>query len=442
MTSVHSRLLVSLRLLLLLAAPPALAARGLPAPVLQNLEAGYGVVLGEVMGATPAARDDSFTVRVRAVEVLARPAAADAFALNAGDAFVVVLHVGYASEIEQWDTAATRAIRGGGAGGDAADRVDAPGGPLAAGARLILTVRRAGADYEHARGADAVVRVRKEDDVDRRVYARLQQLAALPWEQRLAEALRAACTLTEPAAVRKDLIYWFRDALLNRPPAEHRRVVAALTAHFRDAHGQLPQDEFTVLDFTLRSMGGDEFERSIDRERAWIARLLAPFPKEPQARAAETRRRDEVMPGVVPTLLANRPDEVGAVLLKEMDDPKWPLQFRWRLAAILHSAYERHGLGGPAWRDGLLAWYPRALDVADSGETRLILTGLVGAGGEPRGWRVGVTPEMRAALGRSLTRMRKVAEAGDLNGQVAVQDLSRTIERVDTAAREGTPAGK
>jgi len=68
------------------------------------------------------------------------------------------------------------------------------------------------------------------------------------------------------------------------------------------------------------------------------------------------------------------PDKVAPRIIKEMNDPKWPDEFRLGLAGALQTMYQEAEQPKAVWEVELQHFYPAALGYAEPGTVRLLAT--------------------------------------------------------------------
>jgi len=407
--------------ILSLLAPAVWAARASPDPLLVQLENGYAIIAAEVIKAEKLPSNQPYPAAY-AVTFAIREVLADAgLKFKPDDSLLIQLAVGYACTVEDW----------GARGGEGAKQ---PDGPFTKGAKFYLAVRKnAEGNLEHAPGASAAQCVDKFDPARATLVARLRDLAAVPKERRLDNALKIATSQREPEDIRIAIITGLARQLWHEReiPQARQKILDAAQAIWSNAKAEMSTELLMSVDFLLRC-NSQEWEKSATRRSTLLERIFAPFPAEPKTRELEVRARDQVVWFLRDDLLV-RPDETSKIIIEKMNDPVWPGQFRWRIAGLLQYAYQTADAEHADWAAALQGYYPKAIEQADPWVLRL-LAGSIESGIKPSAKRRFIagnqTREALAHAGENVKKLSKEKD-GDPNANTAIFDVDRALKALD-----------
>jgi hypothetical protein len=398
-------------------APAAWAGRGIPDPVLSQFADGYGFVAADVIESeqTPLA-EDWVGVKFKVVEVLADTVRlAPRLDLKPGDVIHMPLTFGYAAMLEHGP-------------------IDGPDGVLAPGIRYYLTIRRVGKlGFQHAWGADAARLAQTSLQMESARLRRLREVAALPRDRRLDEALRVAASARESHAVRDEVLNWLsRKSFGEYFRNSEREVISRAMHHLWDeADFLLSNDQVGWVDSIL-VWSDPVFAKSLGREKLWLRRIFAPFPANPEDVEFAVRQRWRTVYRLGDFLIV-RPRETGLRIMAEIKDDRWPLEFRREVADRLLQAYGESKAPDPAWEPALQAFYGNALKDSNSVETRAIVmsirwgANLEKGDGRRRAFVAGM--HARWNLVQASKRMWELLarDPSDQQAAVAISEIKETI---------------
>jgi hypothetical protein len=312
-----------------------LGARGIPEPVLVQLEEGYGVVAAEVVQGKPLPPEEnvpSYAVTFKVKEVLAD--ASGGLGLKSGEELLVELTVGYAGMVEE-------------RGSD--DHPDL----FPKGAKFYLTIRKnEEGKFEHAMGASAARHVQSFAPDEARLLARLRDLAAVPKDRRLDEVLKVFVDARESENLRiaamSAMSYWHWHDRVDKPTRDRMR--SAVENAWSDPKTGMTTPLMLAADYFLRG-ASIEWEKSDARRQVFLVHVFAPFPEEPEARQLAIRKRDEVT-FFLRDDLRHQP-ETAKVVIENLRDAKWPAEFRSRLAMMLLHGFKFADIERPEWAQAM-----------------------------------------------------------------------------------------
>jgi len=394
---------------------PAEAARVGPQPLILLFQDGYGIIAAEVLQASPVKVEGqhrypykyrvSFIVR----QVVAEPVKGQAFPLSPNDTLVVEITVGYACMIEDWRGQVGRG------GGKKAIR---KGGPLAPGRKYYLTVKcdPAKKTYTHASGASILQPV--EDFAAQRMsdIRATRALAALDLGPRIQRCQELLLHPKTPQFVRLQALAETRHRLERVETASHAQRRAIIACYWKLWKGDTSHLDLTflsALDFTMRVGLRDAFARSEERAKLWTARMFAPLnAKTPAERQAECIQRNNLIAHFIVEAGMAHPEDIGARLIREMNDPAWPADLHVVLVRCLLMLYRTVNAPPKTWEPFLQDYLPRLIDRSRSWPLRLIAANLEWAIREPqhqerRAFRPGA--DVLRALQRARDRVHKLS---------------------------------
>lgn len=412
------------------------AGRESPGPITRQLEDGFGIVAVEVVSAQLIPDDQNYptryTVKLKVQSVAAQPVGKDPLKLAAGDVFEMELHVGYGCTIEDWGTE-------GEGGGPNAGRA---GGPLAPGARWLLSIRPAEkGGYEPAPGCSADWQHVKEfAPATLADIARLREMAALDAPKKLAAYRQTVADAKASDFLRGQVLQTLWHRVWPTPPDNVERVetAKALLATWNDPTSNLSDALLNSLDGVLRQFSVD-FAASTDRERVWMKRIFAPFPRDPKAIDAAVHERDAVV-YVLRDFAEVRPEKTAKLLMDSIRDAHLPAQFRWRLAGFLQGMYQNAEQPVADWDAALQQYFPAAIDEASPWMLRLISTNFEWLAKEPapnQKRRLTPAPAIREALVRARGRMEQMQARGEGAGEPAsaISEIDEAMKAIAAAAK-------
>ena len=424
-------------------APMAEAGRALPDPILKQFEDGYGVVAAEVVSVAKRPRnanrmnvDGAYIVNFRVAKLIAETILSHPrLNLKADESFSLPLDVGYARPVEEFA------------------RFDANGSlppgpvdPFPVGVRFYLTLRLTeGGAFEHARGADAALRVSKFDDHRNACYVRLASMAALPTDRRWNAVLAAAENPKEVHDVRSEALKYLGRYFVGNgvPEAQYRELARdRLWAMWRAADSAFIEDDlFQLLDYTACNFGGLEFIESPQRSRVWMDRIF----KRPASGAAGEPVRPQHhgnLAYMLRRLAANDRAGVGGRIIAELRDGKWPAHFRNQVVAVFLTIYLETVDPEPGWEPELQdAVAHLATDLTDPQDFRILAMNLLHAATaeiKPAN-QIGIRQRFylrkatRATLAKRITKLRARAKPDDSDQSA---QAARELEGVLTAQQD------
>jgi len=373
-----------LRLLLiaipLLCPSSAWAARGSVPPLIQQFDEGYGLVVGTITATQKFAHQDYPEVTLtkltfKVVEVVAAPITRRAWPLKVGGTFAFADSCGYGGTVENWLNA---------------DGVLSSGDPPT-GATFLLSIRQADdGSFEHCHGAGAARPLQALADDERADVASVRELAMLRDDRRVTRCRELALEAGARLRLRTEAIRHLQyrcfhaypprdDAERDAREAERKATAATLRKAWHDP--ALPPSLVGAVDRALLQADYRDFHGSAERRDGWIAYLFRPVQAGPRNEAlAELRQRPLTL---LTDLAKTDPAPVGNVLMKQLADPRWPLEFRIQIASTLawldDNGKDTNAVWEAAWRKFIAGTLPDA----EGWESRLLLSAIE--------WRIGAS---------------------------------------------------
>jgi hypothetical protein len=403
------------------------AARIPPAPLLAQMEQGYGVIAAIVEKATlvPPRKDypTCFDVRFKVHALLAQPVTGDALPAKVGSTLELRVSVGYGCLVEMW-----------GGGKFAKDE----GRPLAVGKKFLLTVKydKKTGEYEHAYGTGVAKLVADFTLQSKTFFGKIHALAKLPLAQRLKQCRELVSDSKADPDLRSQALWWVRDRVwLGAKEEERKETAKALLLAWNQPTGTNSIDFLDQLDYALRIVSRS-FERSEERENVWLAHIFAPFPVGPAEEfSLVAHKRGEAAHWKLRDFRKSHPKKIANRLMKELAKADWPLELSFCVAGCLQTIYEEEKEPNPAWERALQSYYPRAIGSADPWELRCLAMNLMKYPDRDRSrmfrsFQPG--PATEHSLQQALKRMQRQArDLADREAQVAIRDLEKLLQQLN-----------
>lgn len=434
-----NKVLASVVAVISLTTVEARAGRGGAEIILNQFAEGYGVVAAEVIESesSPLEDDDrTFGVKCRVKSVIADTVRIHTrLKLKAGDTFFVVLTVGYGAQIENW-------------GGTDRDGNVRPGdkddGPLDKGAKFYLTIRPADfGTFEHAHGSSAAIRVFDFSKKTNARYARLREIANLPFDRRWDESLKMTCDPTADTEIRRQTLLFLADkrAQIDEATTSERVATAReqLRRLWRDQGQNMQIDLLNTLDWALGFFDWKEFPASADREKIWFLRAFAPLPATARKGTPELRDRSELVQSVQ-RLADAHPQDVGLRLCSELNKQTWPFEFRRGMACTLMRMYVYDKQPNERWATALQEYFRQAIqNSTDPCELRIWAADLTWSaldapseGGKLRSLHPPLT--LAALVETKIKELKANIPADDQQGQTAITELKEVLQKLKATA--------
>jgi hypothetical protein len=348
-------------------APATRAGRGVPEPVLKQFEEGYGVVAAEKSpDSTERGSDGTYGVTFRAIKVVGETVRIHPrLGLKAGDLFNMLIAVGYGRPVErfgEWDAN----------GNPLGERI-----PFAPGARFYLTIRPSNfGTFEHARGADAAIRVQRFDDNSDTRFARLRAVADMPFDRRWDETLSIAANPKEDHDLRQQALQYFAQYFIgNGLPGEEYvdRAAQRFRAMWRAPQSTFAADDlFRSLDRALAKFAWADFAKSPERREKWFDRIFQPPPAGAAHDPVRLKQRRDLS-YMLAQFAQDDPAGVGARIIAELRGDKWPATFRNHLAGLLLRMQLETRTPEPEWEPELQTAFARlSVDLSDPQDFRMM----------------------------------------------------------------------
>lgn len=432
-----------LRLLLtvatLLFPTAAWAARGSVPPLVAQFDDGYGLVVGTITATQqiphkeyPEVTLTNLTFKV--VEVVAAPTAPRDWPLKVGTSFSFLDSCGYGGTVEHWLNA---------------EGVLSSGDPPI-GATFLLSVRRKDdGTYEHCHGAGAARPLQSLDDGERADLASVRDLATLRDDRRVTRCRELALDADARLRLRSEAIRHLQDRCFHAHPprndaekdareTERKATAATLRKAWHDP--ALPPALTGAVDRALLEADYRAFHASVERREVWTTYLFRPLQAGPRYDAlVELRQRPLTL---LTDLARTDPAPVGAVLMKQLADPAWPLEFRYQIASSLAWLDDQSTSPDAEWEAAWRRFMASVLPTAEGWESRLLLSAVE--------WRIGASenrqPKRPIVVSSDLVGLLRVKKdhlllkkaQGDADSQyeLALQNCEKLLGWIDDKATE------
>lgn len=381
---------LSLCVLMITALPRPLLALGpqFVPPLLTQFDERHGIVIGTLERTKPVPHKDDPSVILAELyfkvdEVIAPATSDPAWPLKAGDSFMVLGSIGSWGVIESWYNQNSE-LEGG----------DSP----PAGAKFLLSVRRNAerSGYEHAEGAGAARPLLKLSDADRQHIAGIRELALLTGDRRVARCRELTLAANARAPIRLEAIRHLKErcfhAYLPRDEAEkaareseRKETAATFRRAWNDPALRQTLDLFTALDHGLWAADWQRFRGSDERRQVWLEFVFRPVQLGTPAEVeAELRKRPLSR---LWELAEPNPAPVADVLVKQLAEEHWPIEFRMQIADSLASVDDRAKSPDPMWEKSWRSFMAEVLPTADGWQSRQLLSSIE--------WRLGAAERQK-----------------------------------------------
>lgn len=353
-------------------------------PLLQQFDTGHGLALATLTEIDPAPQPDNRTRLVfRIDEVVAKPLVDGPWVQ---DRSPLTLHanVGFNTTFERWQPA-----RG----------EDPLGGQPPVGTRYLLSVRwdKAKETFEHATGAGAAEHLAELPQERRALIGEVRELAATQGPARAKRCRELVVDGNARLALRLEAIRHLRDRGTHAQPpandveagdreAERKAAAESLRQVWLSAELVQSPELIRAVDRALLRIDSGAFDRSAERRDVWIAHIFRPMIEPGPRREQFNELTQRPMP-ILMTIGTIDPPPVTEVLMKQLADPRWPLDFRMNIASCLAQIDDWVKVRDPRWEEAWRAFVNNALPTAEAHHSTLLLTTI--------GRRLGADPNAR-----------------------------------------------
>ncbi len=187
-------------------------------------------------------------------------------------------------------------------------------------------------------------------------------------------------------------------------------------------------NDIRSLDAALTTLDPAFKPDSDTRIDGWLGVIFTPFdPKDDAGNPAGSStamadRWNFYLHITLPELGLRSPDRVAPKLIREMNNPQWPNEFRLGLAGALQKMYQQAAQPNPAWEAEVQRFYPAMLASADPWTLRLLPSFITNGLAEPRfatRRKFIPQPETWIAIEHAITRMQDLRKVNAKNTTAA-----------------------